>query len=382
MATHTTALLLARLKAWKESAVGSTLCLDLRSASEYKKNHLAPSTNIPWPQLSLRCAELPPKRTPFAVVEPLETQGCSSWLQEQGWQCPWVFWEGDCSAGFWTAARQAGWASDANDTPSDLPKPWLLFRPCPFLAQHIDRIERDLGSHHSALACLDIGCGSGRDAAWLLSRPIGSWRVTAVDSLKHALQRTEALTTHLGVRDRLDHVVHAKIMADGAWKSIDTDKPAMPAILTQQDKETEPCHDTKQHQFLKKKATFSPGIPTSEFFGQLSSSSSFSPSSRTATSGYAKYDLILTIRFLVRSLLPQLPDLLNIGGFLVISHFVDDGSEYDQPRKDHRLAVGELSSLYGSMAHMEVVMDVIETIEDGRPVNSVIIRKTREKIDD
>ncbi|KAI8139127.1 S-adenosyl-L-methionine-dependent methyltransferase [Fennellomyces sp. T-0311] len=311
------------LSRWKQSPISNQLCLDLRSPQAYQLRHLAPSTNIPWHQLQLRCAELPPKNIPFAVIEPHDTPGeCCRWLEDHGWQCPYVFQEDDDA--FWTAAQRY---IQPDPMP---PKPWLLFKPCPFLTQHMDWIEKKSGR-----TCLDIGCGSGRDVAWLLSR---GWNVYALDSLKGAVERTQQLAQNMGVDDRLLACVQAKIMADGKWKTFD-----------------EPAPDDKR-------AKFSPGIPASAFFERLGSS---------------KFDMILTIRFLVRSLLPQLPQLLNVGGYLVMSHFVEDGVHtYDQPRKDHRLQLGELATLYGSMQNMEVVVDVIEQIEDGRPVNSVIIKKT------
>ncbi|KAI7852760.1 hypothetical protein BDC45DRAFT_512475 [Circinella umbellata] len=333
-----TAQLLSR---WKQSAISSHLCLDLRSPQAYQVRHLAPSTNIPWSQLSFRCAELPPKNIPFAVIEPSDQQvnSCSQWLSEHGWQCPYVFREDDDT--FWTAAEQYSQPTT--------PKPWLLFRPCPFLIQHIDWIEKQTKDH----ICLDIGCGSGRDVAWLLSRqPL--WKVYALDSLKGAVERTQQLTRNMGVHDRLIKCMQAKIMADGGWKTFDGDDENMAASISSA---------TRDRGNSNKAKRFSPGIPSDAFFKDKLECGQF--------------DLILTIRFLVRPLLPLLPKLLAVGGYLVISHFVEDGVHtYDQPRKDHRLQLGELAELYGSMDNVEVVTDVLEQIEDGRPINSVIIKKT------
>ncbi|KAF7730302.1 hypothetical protein EC973_002546 [Apophysomyces ossiformis] len=344
--------LFRQLRAWKESASSGHLCLDLRAITEYHARHFVPSTNIPWSQLRQRCAELPPKRLPFAVVEPLGHRGCASWLIDQGWQCPWIFWEGDCSSSFWAEACAAGWAEEAPEKTMTQPqqrpqRPWLLFSPCPFLEANMDRIEQDLAGRND-LRCLDIGCGSGRDTAWILSRA-RPWTITALDSLRGAVERTEALTAHLGSRDRLK-VVQAKIMANGAWKDI--------KHVPSGEEEKEGKAGTGLDRLEQKRQRFSPGVSTTEFFGA------------------EQFDLVLTIRFLVRSLLPQLPQLLRVGGYLVISHFVEDGVHtYDQPRKDHRLALGELRKLYESMENMQVLVDVIEEIEDGRPVNSVVIKR-------
>ncbi|KAI9477136.1 hypothetical protein BDB00DRAFT_859344 [Zychaea mexicana] len=349
------------LSRWKRSAIGSQLCLDLRSPQAYQIRHVAPSTNIPWQQLSLRCAELPPKNVPFAVIEPSDQKPdtCSQWLIERGWQCPYVFREDDDT--FWTAVEQYSQPTT--------PKPWLLFRPCPFLMQHINWIEKQTQQHR----CLDIGCGSGRDVAWLLSRqPL--WNVYALDSLKGAVERTHQLTKNMGVHDRLVECLQAKITSEGKWKTFDEDSPAVTAKNnTTATAGTSPTSGTTttinntiaitNGDIDDKSRRFSPGVSTDTFFQDKL--------------GCSQFDLILTIRFLVRSLLPQLPQLLAVGGYLVISHFVEDGvHEYEQPRKDHRLQLGELAALYGSMANIEIVVDVIEQIEDGRPVNSVVIKRT------
>ncbi|KAI9262144.1 hypothetical protein BDA99DRAFT_537491 [Phascolomyces articulosus] len=330
------------LSRWKQSKISSHLCLDLRSPQAYHIRHLAPSTNIPWPQLSLRCAELPPKNIPFAVIEPSDEapHTCSQWLIDHGWQCPFVFREDDDV--FWTEAEHY-------EEPTT-PKPWLLFKPCPFLMQHMEWIEKETQQHR----CLDIGCGSGRDVAWLLSRP-PLWKVYALDSLKGAVERTHTLTKNMGVHDRLIQCRQAKVMADGGWKTFDENTSPTEQQQQQGKEKGDKIKDSKAKRF-------SPGIPSNEFFENKL--------------GCSQFDLILTIRFLVRPLLSQLPKLLAVGGYLVISHFVEDGIHtYDQPRKDHRLQLGELAALYGSMKNVQVVTDVLEQIEDGRPINSVIIKK-------
>lgn len=330
---------LSRLSSWKQSTISSHLCLDLRPSAAYQTRQLVPSTNIPWQQLSSRCAELPPKNVPFALVQPAgQPEECSTWLQEHGWQCPWVFQEEELyeeNNEEWQRAQERGWVGN---TPPQ--KQWLLFQPCPFLAKHMATIESQLARRgDDTWHCLDIGCGSGRDVAWILSHS-PRWRVSAYDSLKGAVDRTFKLAENMNVADRLN-VTQAKVMADGAWKTFDEETEKR--VLLQEQ---------------TKKERFAPGIPASQFLGE------------------AKYDLVLTIRFLVRPLLLYLPSLLNKGGFLVISHFVDDGvHEYSQPRKDHRLQLHELRQLYGGMEDVEILVDTIEEIEDGRPVNSFILKK-------
>ncbi|KAI9318116.1 hypothetical protein BX666DRAFT_1934913 [Dichotomocladium elegans] len=330
---------------WKQSS-SKLLCLDLRSTAAFRARHLVPSTHIPWHQLHDRCAELPPKNVPFAVMEPADLDGKGvSWLEERGWQCPWVFRDDD----------DAVWTADAaivehNALPA---RPTLMFSACPFLVKQMDMME---GGLQRKRTCLDIGCGSGRDVAWLMATR-DAWEVVAVDSIAGALKRTRALATHLGVEKQLLKTIQAKVMADGGWKALDEEGTSSSSSSSQVEEESA----------ASKAERFSPGIATQAFFESMDCP--------------GQYDLVLTIRFLVRSLLPQLPDLLKPGGFALISHFVDDGLHvYDQPRKSHRLNLGELAALYGKREDVDVVVDVIEEIEDGRPVNSVIIRKKRAEI--
>jgi SAM-dependent methyltransferase len=357
-----TARIISLLKQWR--SVGqptSRLFLDLRNPTAYKRQRIVPSTNIPLVDLEKRCSELPAKQTPFAVMEPLDAKGATQWLFDRGWNCPWVFWEGDFDQNveLWTdlASLQL-----AESTPNE--QSWLMFNPAPILEESIASIEQSLKSRtnnselQKRLSCLDIGCGSGRDLAWLLSRKAvdGSpiWRATAVDSSHGATNRTSTICENMGLSDQLDGAVNAKVAANGLWRLLKRDDPNKQVNTT-----------------VKKggKPIAAIGDDTIDFFSktvQQQINNTIPP----------KHDLIITIRFLVRPILPYLPNLLNPGGYIIISHFVDhEEYEYDQPRQDHRLEVDELRNLFGSMNGMSIVVDKIEQIEDGRPVNSIIIRK-------
>ncbi|KAI7871237.1 hypothetical protein BDF14DRAFT_1764806 [Spinellus fusiger] len=318
---------LGQLEEWKASP-SHHLCLDVRPSDDFRKRRLCGSTNIPWESLCERGNELPPKQTPFAIVVPVDRPECVQWLKENGWQCQWVFWEDPAKECFWTLAQQANYSTTG---------PWThapLFNPCRLLKETIDTIEETLGTQRP-LECLDIGCGAGRDSVWILSHS-PQWKVSAIDSILQCVQKTQAMSEAWGVQDRIT-VLWAKVLAEGGWRLISAPPPV----------------DSKGRVI---------GVPTEDFFSFLPTPCSF--------------DLILTIRFFVRSLLPQLPGLLNVGGYLIISHFVEDGvHEYSQPRKDHRLALGELRQFYTAMKNMEILVDEIEEIEDGRPVNSLVLRR-------
>jgi SAM-dependent methyltransferase len=280
-------------------------------------------------------------------MEPLEHRGTASqWLSERGWNCRWIFWEGDFvhNADLWNDLRSLGIAEDNASNQS-----WLLFNPCPILETSIDLVETELRNVSSEpLSCLDIGCGSGRDLAWLLAR-----KTVAIDSSEGAVQRTRIICKNMAMANQLISGINAKVLVNGDWRLVEKGNPG----LAVKDGQT---------------ARLMPGYPTMQFFTQ--------EIQRLLNHTIPRqYDMIITIRFLARAILPQLPQLLKPGGFLIISHFVDHKDyTYDQPRPEHRLQVNELASLYGSMPGISIIVDKIEHVEDGRPVNSFIMRKDRE----
>ncbi|KAL0089507.1 hypothetical protein J3Q64DRAFT_1728941 [Phycomyces blakesleeanus] len=330
--------LIDRLHEWKTSP-SKLLCLDLRPRDEYQKKRIVPSTNIPYDELRARGNELPPKQTPFAVIEPSSSPECSQWLVDNGWKCSWIFCEAEDA--LWETVLGDGYGT--TESPSGI---WPLFRPSPLLSNHIQDIEASIVGK---LQCLDVGCGAGRDIVWLLARN-NRWKVSAIDSLPACVEKTKAMGRAWNVSDRLT-VTCAKVMANGRWQSR-TDN------TLQND-------DMLMDRLERKKARLAPGIPVDSFFAIL-------PDPRPP------FDLILTIRFLARSMLRQLPGLLKVGGYLAISQFVDHPDyDYKQPSKEHRLSVNEISDLYMSIGCMEIIVDIIDEIEDGRPVNSVLLKRIK-----
>lgn len=114
----------------------------------------------------------------------------------------------------------------------------ILFSPSPCLGCNIAKIEAGLADSYPGEAnwtAIDLGCGAGRDAFYLLSRrghmperPV--WHVTGVDRLPRALQRASDLIMHNSLQasgfqlddscrlhDRWDPV-HAELKKDGGIK--------------------------------------------------------------------------------------------------------------------------------------------------------------------
>ncbi|CAG8576650.1 1809_t:CDS:1 [Ambispora gerdemannii] len=372
-------------KSWLTSS--PCLLLDFRPWSMHLRRHIIPSTCIPYTELEQHWYELPPKQIPFAVLEPTDAQGVTKkMLIDNGWSVPWIFViqeEKDFINGngggdekkrdkgeeeiLWSVACEFDVLEEIDtETISNLEsfsspfiKRWTLFQPNPFLKENIKTIEQTLLSDFPpsfaappfdsscslsnpvslrTLHCLDIGCGSGRDTVWLCSSRKTSahhWHVTALDNWPSALARTKKLATGLGVIQNID-IVCAKVMPDGTIKKI---------------RNSGSSHKISDHK---------------------------NNHDGNKENNYQKsYDLLLTLRFLSREFFPTIPSHIKPGGFLMISTFVNDGThEFSQPKSPaHRLEPGELATVFSK--DFEILVDRIEVISDGRPVNSFLARRKK-----
>ena len=83
-----------------------------------------------------------------------------------------------------------------------------------------------------------------------------------------------------------------------------------------------------------------------------------------------KFDLILGVRFLNREILPTLKDKLNRNGFLVWQTFCGDFSKFESPKSEKAiLNQHELAEVFASL---KIIVDRIDLLPDGRPVNTFI----------
>lgn len=322
---------------WNTSS--KKLLLDFRPLHKHYTRRIIPSVCIPFTDLKKHLFELPPKSLPFAVLEPHDSEGITQKLLiDQGWKVPWIFVEGE---ELWEVSRELGILEEIDDGPNIEFKNrfrWTLFQPSPFLVRTIDRIEESLKqlTSNQVVNCLDIACGNGRDAAWLSSRQTIDWRVTAVDAMLGALDRTRQLASDLDVLFKIQ-TIRAKIMVDGSVKKYQ--ESSLSSQTSMKDGKFDNIPE-KEIEFLNK-----------------------------------KYDLVISIRFLRREFLSNMANLVKPRGFLLISTFVNDGKHtYKNPRSNsHRLELGELATKFRK--EFEIINDEIELIEDGRPVNSFLARK-------
>ncbi|GLI69012.1 hypothetical protein VaNZ11_013550, partial [Volvox africanus] len=90
-------------------------------------------------------------------------------------------------------------------------------------------------------------------------------------------------------------------------------------------------------------------------------------------SALGRFDLLVSVRFLERSFLPIMARLLNPGGVILISTFVDGPGlrAFGRPQgREHVLQRDELATcFFGPEQGFEVLRDDIEAISDGREVS-------------
>ncbi|CAG8536601.1 3111_t:CDS:2, partial [Paraglomus brasilianum] len=357
------------------------LLLDFRPLTSHFTKRIIPSTCIPLSEISCLWFELPTKQVPFAVLEPHTNVGCSKkYLITRGWKVNWIFEDTD---ELWEIARESNCVEEG-DGSSNKRQQWVLFQPNPFLMSNVESVEQSLlklGDHTGSftLECLDIGCGSGRDTVWLCAiRNEVDWRVTAVDAWPGALERTRALAKGLGVEKRVE-TVNAKVMADGDIRGIsegDNADYGDKSGLNVKEVGIGRCIDLSNNDAsVVRTHDSTPAIIANDI---LPNRPQFSSTPTSLPFLDRTYDLVLMIRFLSRELFPTIRRLVRPGGYVLISTFVNSPSHplYSNPKSNkHRLELNELRGIFEKWDDFDIVKDVIEVIEDGRPVNSFLARK-------
>lgn len=86
-----------------------------------------------------------------------------------------------------------------------------------------------------------------------------------------------------------------------------------------------------------------------------------------------QFDLVLGVRFLDRASFPKIKQMVKPGGYIAWQTFSEGCEAYGSPKNPNFiLKAGELAETFNDF---EVVLDRIESLEDGRPVNSFIARR-------
>lgn len=220
------------------------------------------------------------------------------------------------------------------------PKTRWLFKPCPVLEQEVAEIERHLflqrhspASEQVLVRAIDLGCGNGRDLVWLGSRSseftnsgksyVLQWNVVGVDSRQASLNRARVLADFAGLAESRVRLLAAKV----------SDSSSLEQLLNMGGSERSP----------------------------------------------SLFDLVLCSRFMDRGFFQQLPLLLNPGGYVLVSSFVDGPGvqKFGRPvGHAHLLQSGELAaSWFGPTQGFAVVRDDIGFTSEGRELSLFVARK-------
>lgn len=308
--------------------------------------------------------------------------------------------------------------------------PVLLYTPAPLLQEYIHMIEQqlivdqtDIDCTHT-FTCCDIGCGSGRDDIWLATRHIShstqnndvyKWYITCIDENPLNLQKLTWLSTYMQVQTQIQiqqvKITQQSIVKRMQEKTIDSPTNSLSSCSATPDGDSIPStavscidspsvsSDLSNHytddttnnlsndstslntntRKTKKAARVQKALQKKlkiQQNGNIEQSSCIDTSPLFHTQ---QYDLILCIRFLVRSFLPLIRSMITPGGYLIYSTFQKHPTLiYEHPTSaQHLLQEKELAQVFNETYGFEIIMDRIDVLIDGRWLNSFIARKRK-----
>ena len=174
------------------------LVLDVRSQQNYEAGHAIDAYNIPFDELRDRGFEMPSHTTPLVVeCDAADVETVRDWFATRDERCRWNV----------VDVRAASAEKSGPSTPGR-----FLFSGSPLLAamaSHVHAVAAAPGSR-----ALDVGSGSGRDAALLCCR-YGFDFVCALDRDGRALSRWARLLDRHQVAPESRVAVEATIRAEG-----------------------------------------------------------------------------------------------------------------------------------------------------------------------
>jgi SAM-dependent methyltransferase len=172
--------------------------LDLRSQTQYESGHAAGAYNIPFDELRDRGFEMPSHKTPLVVeCDAADVERVDDWFRTRDERCRWNV----------VSVRAASIEQTGPGVPGR-----FLFTGCPLLAAMTSHVHAAAAAPGSR--ALDVGSGSGRDAALLCCR-YGFDLVCALDREAKALNRWTRLLDRHQVPPESRVAVEATIRAEG-----------------------------------------------------------------------------------------------------------------------------------------------------------------------
>lgn len=333
-----------RLQAYAELSA-PRLCLDLRA--DFHTGHLKHAVHVMrLASLKSRFSTLPKRGVPFLVVcdgDELE-QVAHVFVPPERWAIVGILGIDAVSApesthpcfpisrkAFQTWAEAHGLWTSAHD-------PHLLFSPAKIVERALQRWDGPFDA-----SILDVGCGAGRDVTFLLAegrRKGQAWKVTALDRWRAALDRARLLLEDNqltnGPGAHAEALLPVTILENG---QLQLDQQTFSLVDAPLPRET--------------------------------------------------YQLILFVRFWHMPLLQNLPTRTAPGTMVVLSHFVHEPHKitvpqygtfvpYDSPPPSARIQPNDIDTLLNVWNQSQRWIQVdnrIEPVEDGRPVQSVLLQR-------
>ena len=174
------------------------LVLDVRDRQNYEAGHAIDAYNIPFDELLDRGFEMPSHKTPLVVeCDAADVETVREWFATRDERCRWNV----------VDVRAASVEETGPGAPGR-----FLFTGSPLLAAMSDRVSAAAAAPGSR--ALDVGSGSGRDAALLCCR-YGFDLVCALDREAKALNRWTRLLDRHQVPPESRVAVEATIRAEG-----------------------------------------------------------------------------------------------------------------------------------------------------------------------
>jgi len=270
--------------------------IDCRPNNEFILGHIKSACSLPALELFSRMHELP-KRTVAIHLCGKEDDliQAKSYLVERGHQV--------VKETLWTTELQQQLTAQNELEIGQQSK--QLWQPAPLLQRFVEELmpKHDIAAGKG----LDIGCGAGRDLAYLATQ---GWNMTGVDRSEDSLERVATLAKYCNV--------------DIPTLQLDTETGVDP-------------------------------------FPMLEDNS---------------FDLICVARYLHRPLFPYIKRLLKPKGVIIYQTFMVGCEKTDvgRPRNPNfLLKSGELAEIF---TDADILLDEVETLEDGRPVAAFVAQMT------
>lgn len=268
--------------------------------------------------------------------------------------------------------------------------PHILFEPselAKIIVKKFDKTEER--NNADPITLLDLGCGAGRDIAWIARNAPPTWLLTGIDNLYSIINRARLLVKDMSLHNQ----------SATNQKHIPPQKSAIESIVWAQ-VNTDGSMQALKHEIEGSKANHGIAIPSVLKEGQRNNSVS------EHLSAFAKdhlphstFDILFLVRFFPLALLQHLPALSHIESWIAISQFttITDADEkvidrianldhidrhYSGPPIGKRFELEQVRNLLdvwqeNLKTQWTVIHHSITPCEDGRPLRNVIFSRTK-----